>query len=208
MCMGGSRVNIVVDIGPYLPYNTYIQTQLENLMDSMYIHTKKGIRSGWPADRLFLVVGYNKKNVIAWKCTITKNGIEHPGYKKPISLEKLVNGKGRHHSYPNGSEATAFFKPDSLYKEITFADLEKLIKGIGKHEFTDSVEFTDAMVEVEDHLMAAQRILNDPRFFNWIKATDFNYSSDGIVSYHNTQSQLNSAVITYVMLSKSLDDIA
>lgn len=96
-------------------------------MNLLYVHSPKGVRKGHPGDRLFLVTSMEGKDMIAWKCTITRKGIEHPGYKKPLPLKKIVEGIGRKESMPNGSEATALFKPDSLYKQISLAELEERI---------------------------------------------------------------------------------
>jgi hypothetical protein len=93
----------------------------------MYIHTRKAVKRGEPADRLFLVSYAGRDgNLIAWKCIITPAGVVHPAYKAPLKIDRLEKAgelvRGR-----NGSQPTAVFKPDSLYQKIGPAELEVLI---------------------------------------------------------------------------------
>jgi hypothetical protein len=103
-------------------------------MDLMFMHTPKAVKAGHPADRLFLVTApmeggrKGKPEYLAWKCTVTKNGIEHPGYKKPLSVDKVIEGAGRSGTYKNGSMPTAIIKPDSFYKMVSTHDLRALVK--------------------------------------------------------------------------------
>lgn len=94
----------------------------------IYIHTPKGVRRGEPADRVFVVVTIQVNgDLLAWKCTLTRTGyLSHPAFKRPLplthdGLRRAALLRGR-----NGSEPTALFRPDSLYREVTLADLRSL----------------------------------------------------------------------------------
>jgi len=121
----------------------------------LFIHTKKAVNNGHPEDRLLLVIGYEridpspdgslrdrksgnwikKLHFIAWKCEITAEGIIHPefhtrdahGYCKhrPLSVDDVIK-KGN--TMGKKSEPTAWFKPDSYYKQITIEELKVLIE--------------------------------------------------------------------------------
>lgn len=98
--------------------------------NTLWRHTAKGVARARrargfmaevltaPADRIFAVVSVDGLGMCkAWKCTELPSGmISHPAYEQPLNPNdlKLFIERGR-----NGSEPTAYFKPDSHYKEIT-----------------------------------------------------------------------------------------
>jgi hypothetical protein len=120
----------------------------------LFIHTKKACNNGHPKDRLLLVIGYERVDpekdgslrdpitgrwirslyFRAWKCTITAEGIIHPefhtrndrGFCKhlPMTVHDVIK-KGN--ILGKKAEPTAFFKPDSYYKQITPAELKAMV---------------------------------------------------------------------------------
>jgi hypothetical protein len=98
----------------------------------LFIHTVKAVRNGCPIDRVFLVVTSFVEGKLtyyqAYKCTITSQGLEHPGYHNPLSVLDLKRGKGQSLVSHNGAQPTAQFRKDSYYKEISLDYLETLIK--------------------------------------------------------------------------------
>jgi hypothetical protein len=89
----------------------------------IYMHTEKAIGRGHPRDRVFMVVDIVNGEVLAWKCKITPQGIEHPAFKDnlPVTIEGCITGcmsRGSGYCTP-----TALFKADSLYKKVTVDDL-------------------------------------------------------------------------------------
>ncbi len=83
-------------------------------------HTKKAIRKGHPADRLFAVIGSTTDDgayLLAWKCTEVGPGqVSHPAF--PSKLINLLDEEAFISGGLNGSKPTAMFRPDSFYEEI------------------------------------------------------------------------------------------
>lgn len=95
----------------------------------MYLHTSKAVKKGCPANRVFLVVDKSATkayagHLVAWKCTLSPRGLLHPAFKEPLPLtaSALATGCIRNRA-ANGSEPTAIFKPDSLYRRVTLEDV-------------------------------------------------------------------------------------
>ena len=109
---------------PYIPKVTSVKNS------KMFMHTLKAIDHGCPKNRVFLVTNKDSENYYqAWKCDIDKEGLKHPGFpNKIIPISDIKKGIGRENSYSNGAEATAAFKKDSFYKEISITELEMLCK--------------------------------------------------------------------------------
>jgi hypothetical protein len=97
--------------------------QQGNVMKTLqlYMHTNKAISRGEPADRVFLVVKRDGKFLIAWKCTLMPNGLKHPAFKSSLAFEDIQNGTIEHGK--NDSHPSAMFRPDSLYRKVTVAQL-------------------------------------------------------------------------------------
>jgi hypothetical protein len=100
----------------------------------LYVHSPKAIRIGAPGEddpterRLFVVKNWQDDYVIAWKCTITRDGIGHPshGYVPiPVSVATLLEFQEPQES--NGSVPTAVFRPDSFYTRIDVRTLKKIV---------------------------------------------------------------------------------
>ena len=98
---------------------------IESHVNTIWCHTPKAVRRGEPANRLFVVVCIAPVNdgspnwqkstwMHAWKCTLLPNGlIQHPAYDQALSpLDPQVFCV----TSTNGSQPTAVFRPDSLYK--------------------------------------------------------------------------------------------
>jgi len=104
-------------------------------------HTPKAVRANsaftvTPGDRVFVGVRtYADGRVLAWKMTAAPGGVSfsvhHPEdkmtswvrpqlrtAKTATELAKLIRDAKR-----GGSEPTAFFKPDSFYRELTEAEV-------------------------------------------------------------------------------------
>lgn len=91
------------------------------MIGTLWKHTPKGIKRGLHADRVYAVVGIEpvddgsakpKDHLIAWKCDILPSGkLRHPAFAEPIDIDdpRIFIKAGT-----NGSEPTAFFRPDSL----------------------------------------------------------------------------------------------
>jgi hypothetical protein len=91
--------------------------KVSNPICTIWRHTKKAVRAGHPADRLFTVAWVDEDGeCLAWKCEQRPNGmIKHPGYKEELSPEdeRLFLMKA-----PNGAEPTAWFHQDSFYEMV------------------------------------------------------------------------------------------
>lgn len=99
----------------------------------LYMHTTKAVKANSaitiaPEDRVFLVVGQEGKRLIAWKCTLTQDGLDHPGF--PFTALPLTEHGLNQGAFDgiarNGAEPTAVFKPDSFYREVTLEELKRL----------------------------------------------------------------------------------
>lgn len=99
----------------------------------MYVHTEKAIKRGLPDNLLFLVSeSYECVNrqlrCTAYKCQITNKGIIHPGKKTPMSVTALKQYHAKNLlRCKNGAEPTADFYPDSFYRQVDEAELQRLI---------------------------------------------------------------------------------
>lgn len=120
----GSDIQQMMELHAAQQADLFVLAADVNAKTELYVHTAKAIALGEPADRLFLVAYTDDQGYrIAWKCQITKAGIDHPGYKKPMTVGQVESGHGANREYPNGSTPTAWFKPDSLYKRIDIITL-------------------------------------------------------------------------------------
>lgn len=101
----------------------------------LYMHSPKAVKRGHPADRVFLVTSKQRevgaselaRDVVhyAWKCELRTTGLWHPAFVKPLKLDSTDIARGRVERGRNGSEPTAVFKPDSLYKRVTISELKQ-----------------------------------------------------------------------------------
>lgn len=83
-------------------------------MKNVYCHTKKAIKHGHPAERIFIQVGTSEGCILAWKCEKRAEGIYCPWSASLKSIEEAIKEaplKG-----DNGSVPTALFKLDSYYQ--------------------------------------------------------------------------------------------
>ena len=88
-----------------------------------FVHTPKAVKAGHPADRLFIAVNEGPE-FLAWKTTITGEGIVHPMYRTAQRVtEGSLASMAKLSSKNNGSEPTALFKRDSFYHEVTMSDI-------------------------------------------------------------------------------------
>lgn len=89
-----------------------------------FVHTKKAVNSKdpfnfGPNDTLYICVAQEGKHLLGWKVTIRENGFWHPSQRdKRVTASWLVTASPQR-SAANGAEPTAWFKPNSFYRELT-----------------------------------------------------------------------------------------
>lgn len=63
--------------------------------EKFYIHNQIALDSGARADRVFVIVSEDITGVTGWACTVCPEGIRHPAYDAPISMDDIKLGEGR-----------------------------------------------------------------------------------------------------------------
>lgn len=99
----------------------------------MFVHSQAAIdmaspRFPVPANRVFLVVKTDRDGfMVAWTCTLTRQGLIHPAFIDPLPLTEHGLERGRVTSQAlNGSGPSGIFKFDSFHVPVTLNDLVRL----------------------------------------------------------------------------------
>jgi hypothetical protein len=96
-----------------------------------FMHTAKAVSAGHPDNRVFVVVHRNSRGeFVAWKMQAMREGVEFTGKstsgivaRSSSDVEDLIT-----RAKSDGSQPTAVFRPDSLYRELTEAQLFRRVR--------------------------------------------------------------------------------
>ena len=72
-------------------------------------------------------------------------------------------------------------------------------------EYDDSAEFTDAWTGAEADFDKVFKVINDPRFLNWMKITDDNYGTRCAAAFHGIKTALDSAKDSFDALADEIE---